>query len=259
MILERVEHPRWLSNTWIAAAADGGAGVLVDAGGPAAPVLDVVRQKRLRITHILLTHHHGDHVAEREALAAATGAKVLAHPLEAVRLGGVDREVGDRDTIEAGPLHIEVMHIPGHTDGQTAWLLSLEGACAPAVCFTGDTLFRGAIGSTTAPGHTDFRDLRRSLVERLLALPDEVRVAPGHSEPTSIGAERAGNPFLRVLLGADAEGTGAGRFDGVDVRVIVEARDYDGGTKAWIRFPDGRDATIPGSRLSARRSRADRA
>lgn len=258
MILERVEHPRWLSNTWIAAAAEGGAGVLVDAGGPAAPVLDLVRRKRLRITHILLTHHHGDHVAEREALAAATGAQVLAHPLEAARLGGVDREVGDRDTIEAGPLRLEAMHIPGHTDGQTAWLLSVNDAGAPTV-FTGDTLFRGAIGSTTAPGHTDFRDLKRSLVERLLALPDEVRVAPGHSEPTSIGAERAANPFLRVILGVDAEGKGSGRFDGVDVRVIVEARDYDGGTKAWIRFPDGRDATVPGSRLSARRSPAEKA
>jgi len=260
MILERVEHPRWLSNTWIAAAAEGGAGVLVDAGGPAAPVLDLVRQKRLRITHILLTHHHGDHVAERASLAAATGAEVVAHPLEAARLGGVDREVGDRDVVAAGPLRVEAMHIPGHTDGQTAWLLTGENrAGAPAVCFTGDTLFRGAIGSTTAPGHTDFQDLKRSLVERLLALPDEVRVAPGHSEPTSIGEERAANPFLRVLLGADAEGEGRGRFDGVDVRVIVEARDYDGGTKAWIRFRDGRDATVPGSRLSARRSAEERA
>lgn len=259
MILERVEHPRWLSNTWIAAAAEGGAGLIVDAGGPAAPVLELVRQKRLRITHLLLTHHHGDHVAEREALVAATGAQVLAHPLEAARLGGVDREVGDRDIVAAGPLRVEAMHIPGHTDGQTAWLVSDVNGGDAAVCFTGDTLFRGAIGSTTAPGHTDFRDLKRSLVERLLSLPDGVRVAPGHSGPTSIGEERASNPFLRVLLGADAEGTGTGRFDGVTVRVIVEARDYDGGTKAWIRFPDGRDATIPGSRLSARVSAAERA
>jgi len=260
MILERVEHPRWLSNTWIAAAAEGGAGVIVDAGGPAAPVLDLVRRRRLRITHLLLTHHHGDHVAEREALVAATGAHVAAHPLEAARMGGVDREVGDRDVVAAGPLRVEAMHIPGHTDGQTAWLVAdVSGQGSPAVCFTGDTLFRGAIGSTTAPGHTDFADLKRSLLERLLSLPDDVQVAPGHSEPTSIGEERAANPFLRVLLGVDVEGTGTGRFDGVTVRVIVEARDYDGGTKAWIRFPDGRDMTIPGSRLSARRSAAERA
>jgi hydroxyacylglutathione hydrolase len=247
MILERIEHPRWLSNTWVAAAAEGSEGVLVDAGGPAAPVIDLVRRLQLRVTHILLTHHHHDHVAESEALRAATGARVLAHALEAARLGGVDQEVGDREIVASGSLRLRALHIPGHTDGQTAWLLD------DAVCFTGDTLFRGSIGSTTAPGHTDFRDLKRSLVDRLLVLPEAMRVAPGHSEPTSIGHERSTNPFLRVLSGADAEGTGTGRFDGVPVRVIVEARDYDGGTKAWIRFPDGGDATVPGSRLSARR------
>jgi len=251
MILERVEHPRWLSNTWVAAAAEGSEAVLVDAGGPAAPVLDLVRRLRLRVTHILLTHHHGDHVAERAALRAATGARVLAHPLEAARLGGVDREVRDGEMVSAGSLRLQALHIPGHTDGQTAWVLD------EAVCFTGDTLFRGSIGSTTAPGHTDFADLKRSLVERLLSLPDAVRVAPGHSEPTSIGEERSANPFLRVLLGADPEGTDRGLFDGVPVRVVVEARDYDGGTKAWIRDADGRDATVPGSRLSGRRSGRD--
>jgi glyoxylase-like metal-dependent hydrolase (beta-lactamase superfamily II) len=251
MILERVEHPRWLSNTWIAAAGDGMEAFLVDAGGPADRVLEVVRRHGLRVTHLLLTHHHGDHVAEREALARATGALVVAHPLEAARLGGVDRHVLDGDVVSSESLRARALHIPGHTDGQTAYLLN------EAVCFTGDTLFRGAVGSTTAPGHTDFMDLRRSLVDRLLALPDTVQVAPGHSEPTTIGRERSTNPFLRVLTGADPEGDGGGRFDGGAVRVIVEARDYDGGTKAWVRLADGRDATIPGSRLTSRRSRPE--
>ena len=243
MILERIEHPGWLSNTWIAAPRDGGKAVLVDAGGPAAPVLDLLRRRGLEATHILLTHHHGDHVAEREALRRATGARIVAHPLEAARLGGVDLEAGDGAVVESGPMRARSLHIPGHTDGQTAWLLD------EAVCFTGDTLFRGSIGSTTAPGHTDFADLRRSLLDRLLVLPDEVVVAPGHSAPSRIGDERDGNPFLRILRGVDPEGEGRGHFDGRPVRVIVEARDYDGGTKAWVRFPDGRDAVIPGSRL----------
>lgn len=243
MILERVEHPGWLSNTWIAAPREDGEAVLVDAGGPAGPVLDLLRRHRLAVTHILLTHHHGDHVAERDALRRATGARVLAHPLEARRLGGVDLEVADGVDVETGSMRIRALHIPGHTDGQTAWLVD------DTVCFTGDTLFRGSIGSTTAPGHTDFADLKRSLLDRLLALPDEMIVAPGHSSPSTIGDERRGNPFLRVLCGADPEGDGRGRFDGQPVRVIVEARDYDGGTKAWVRLPDGRDATIPGSRL----------
>jgi hydroxyacylglutathione hydrolase len=242
VILERIEHPGWLSNTWIAAPREGEEAVIVDAGGPAGPVLDLLRRHRLAVRHILLTHHHGDHVAEREALRRATGARVMAHPLEARRLGGVDDEASDGAVVEAGSMRVAALHIPGHTDGQTAWLLD------EAVCFTGDTLFRGAIGSTTAPGHTDFADLKRSLL-RLLALPDKVTVAPGHAQPSSIGAERSGNPFLRVLTGADPEGAARGRFDGEAVRVIVEARDYDGGTKAWVRFADGRDATVPGSRL----------
>lgn len=243
MILERVEHPGWLSNTWVAAPRAGEEAVIVDAGGPAAPVLDLVRRQRLRVTHILLTHHHGDHVAERAALRRATGARVVAHPLEAARLGSVDVEAADGTVVESGSMRARALHIPGHTDGQTAWLLD------DAVCFTGDTLFRGSIGSTTAPGHTDFTDLKASLLDRLLVLPDEVIVAPGHAAPTTIGAERQGNPFLRVLLGADPEGDRRGRFDGDPVRVIVEARDYDGGTKAWVRRSDGVDATIPGSRL----------
>lgn len=243
MILERIEHPGWLSNTWVAAPREGEDAVIVDAGGPAGPVLDLVHRHRLAVVHILLTHHHGDHVAERDALRRATGARVVAHPLEARRLGGADLEVGDGAVIEAGSMRVRALHIPGHTDGQTAWLLD------DAVCFTGDTLFRGSIGSTTAPGHTDFADLKRSLLDRLMTLRDEVIVAPGHSEPTTIGAERRGNPFLRVLLGSDPEGDRRGRFDGDPVRVIVEARDYDGGTKAWVRLPGGADATIPGSRL----------
>jgi hydroxyacylglutathione hydrolase len=247
MILERVEHPRWLSNTWIAAAAEGAEAFLVDAGGPADRVIDVLKRHRLEVTHILLTHHHGDHVADRDALRRATGAQVVAHPLEAVRLGMIDWEARDGDVVSSGALRARVLHIPGHTAGQTAYLLN------DAVCFTGDTLFRGAIGSVTAPGHTDFKDLRHSLVERLLSLPDDVQVAPGHSEPTTIGLERSANPFLRILTGADPEGEGGGLYDGAPVRVIVEARDYDGGTKAWVRLADGRDLTIPGSRLTGRR------
>ena len=242
MLLERVEHPGWLSNTWVAAPAEGEKAVIVDAGGPAQPVLDLVRRHGLQVTHILLTHHHGDHVAERDALRRATGARVVAHPLEARRLGDVDLDAADGTIVDAGSMRIRALHIPGHTDGQTAWLLD------DAVCFTGDTLFLGSIGSTTAPGHTDFADLKRSL-DRLLALEDEVIVAPGHSAPTTIGAERRGNPFLRVLLGADPEGDRRGFFDGAEVTVIVEARDYDDGTKAWVRRAGGADATVPGSRL----------
>jgi glyoxylase-like metal-dependent hydrolase (beta-lactamase superfamily II) len=256
MILERVSHPRWLSNTWLVAAREGSEAILVDAGGPVEPILDLVRRRRVRVTHLLNTHHHHDHTCENGALTRATGARLLAHRLEAPLIDGLDATLEDDERIETGGLRVRVLHIPGHTEGQAAFLVSSngdsgrgEGAGDPPVCFTGDTLFRGSVGSTTAPGHTTFADLRRSLVDRLLALPDATRVAPGHAEPTSIGDERSRNPFLRVMLGADPEGREPARYDGRDVRLVVWARDYDGGHKAWVRDGERGDDTVPGSRV----------
>jgi glyoxylase-like metal-dependent hydrolase (beta-lactamase superfamily II) len=256
MILERVCHPQWLSNTWLVAGREGGEGILVDAGGPADPVLEFVRRHRVRVTHLLNTHHHGDHTCENGALRRATGARLLAHRLEAPRIDGLDATLEDEERIETGGLSVRVLHIPGHTAGQAAFVVSriddADGrghAGEPAVCCTGDTLFRASVGSTTAPGHTTFADPRRSLVDRLLALPDTTLVAPGHSEPTTIGDERARNPFLRVMLGAEPEGNETARHGGREVRLIVWARDYDGGHKAWVRDQERGDDTVPGSRV----------
>jgi hydroxyacylglutathione hydrolase len=254
MILERVSHPRWLSNTWLVARREGGEGILVDAGGPAEPVLDLVRRHGVRVTHLLNTHHHHDHTCENGVLRRSTGARLLAHRLEAPLIVGLDATLEDDARIETGGLSVRVLHIPGHTAGQAAFLVSdidrADGhghAREPAVCFTGDTLFRGSVGSTTAPGHTTFADLRRSLVDRLLSLPDATLVAPGHAEPSTIGDERARNPFLRVMLGLDPEGGETARYAGRDVRLVVWARDYDGGHKAWVRDRERGDDTVPGS------------
>jgi glyoxylase-like metal-dependent hydrolase (beta-lactamase superfamily II) len=244
VILERVTHPRWLSNTWLVADREGGTGAIVDAGGPVAPLLEQVRARRVRVAWLLSTHHHPDHTAENSLLKSETGARLGAHTLETALVPGVDAAFTDGQLLTAGELSIRVLHIPGHTAGQAAYLVN------DAICFTGDTLFRGSVGSTTAPGHTTFADLRRSLVDRLLALPDAVRVAPGHAEPTTVGEERATNPFLRVLLGEAPEGEERAAYGGQEVRLIVWARDYDGGHKAWIRLDDGTDLTVPGSRVT---------
>jgi glyoxylase-like metal-dependent hydrolase (beta-lactamase superfamily II) len=244
MILERGEHPSWLSNTWIAATRAGGSAVIVDAGGPIAPVLDAARRHALTVTHILLTHHHADHTAEREALKRATGARTAAHRLDADRIGTVDLVLEEGPIPGTGDLGVRGMHIPGHTSGQMAYVVN------EAVCFTGDTLFRGSIGSVRDPAPDAFADLRRSLVERLLGLPDGMRVAPGHAAPTTIGDERRDNPFLRVMTGRAPEGTARGVYDGEDVQLVVWARDYDGGFKAWVRTADGRDLAVPGSRVT---------
>ena len=243
MILERSEHPSWLSNTWIVAGRPGGCAVIVDAGGPIAPVLEAVKRHDLSVTHVLLTHHHADHTHERLELRRATGARIAAHRLEADRIGRVDLLLGEGPIADTGDLSVRAMHIPGHTAGQMAFVVNEE------VCFTGDTLFRGSIGSVRDPDPGAFANLRRSLVERLLGLPDTMQVAPGHAAPTTIGGERRDNPFLRVMSGRDPEGTARGVYDGEEVQVVVWARDYDGGFKAWVRTADGRDLAVPGSRV----------
>ena len=257
MILERVEHPRWLSNTWLVADREGGEGFVVDAGGPREEVLEMVRRHAVRVRRILLTHHHHDHSGEAAALARATGASVAAHRLEIPLLGGdgAFEALEDGEVLRCGSgLEARLLHIPGHTAGQAAFL---AGPAPGAVVFTGDTLFRGSVGSTTAPGHTTFADLRRSIAGRLLALGDEVRVAPGHAAPTTIGAERAGNPFVRVMLGLEPEGQERAEYDGRAVRLVVWGSDYDGGHKAWVRFDDGAEATVPGSRVRRASGRGD--
>jgi glyoxylase-like metal-dependent hydrolase (beta-lactamase superfamily II) len=239
--LERFEHPVWLSNTYLVAAEDGGPAVVIDSGGPVEGLLSSVRSRGLRVTHVLNTHRHHDHVAENARLRRETGARLCAHRLDAVAIPGIDETLDDGQVIRTGGLEIRVLHIPGHTAGQAAFVVNDQA------CFTGDTLFRGSVGSTTAPGHTTFADLRRSLVDRLVSLPPEMRLLPGHAGGSTIGEERTGNPFIRAMLGVDPEGGERARYAGREVRLVVWARDYDGGHKAWVRFPDGSDATVPGS------------
>jgi glyoxylase-like metal-dependent hydrolase (beta-lactamase superfamily II) len=243
MILETASNPGWLSNTYLVADGDGGAAVFIDSGGPVDALLRTVRERRLRVTHLLNTHHHHDHVAENRGLKAATGALLGAHRLDAPRIDGIDMRLEDGQTISTGGLVIRVLHIPGHTAGQAAFLVN------DAVCFTGDTLFRGSVGGTRAPGHTTFTDLRRSLMERLMTLPDDTRVAPGHRDMTTIGQERERNPFIRVMRGVDPEGTERAIYAGSEVQLVVWARDYDGGHKAWVRHREGGEDTVPGSQV----------
>jgi glyoxylase-like metal-dependent hydrolase (beta-lactamase superfamily II) len=246
MILKRFEQPDWLSNTWLVAAGEGGPALLVDAGADAGPILEAVRRHRLQVEKILLTHHHHDHVAEARSLARETGARIVAHPEEVPlfgRPGMVHEPLRDGEEFLCGTLSVKAVHVPGHTAGQLTFHIETVGL------FTGDTLFAGSIGGTVAPGHTSFSDLRASLLEKLMVYPDDTPVLPGHRLPTTIGEERRQNPFLRVLTGLDPEGEESGVFAGRPVRLIVWAHDYDGGYKAWVRFENGRDEVVPGSRV----------
>src|SRR5579875_830980 len=235
---------RWLSNTYLVADELGAGAVLIDAGGPVEPLLGVARRMRLSLTHVLLTHHHHDHVAELDrVLEAHPGTPVLIHALERELVAQATGELVPGEAIHSGALEIVPIHTPGHTAGMVSLLVS------GGDLFTGDTLFRGSVGGVRAPGATSYEDLRSSIMDRLLALPPQTRIHPGHSEPTTVGEELERNPFVRIWRGLDPEGDRPCKALGEPARLILLATDYDGGKKAWVRWPDGRDDIVPGSRV----------
>ena len=244
MIVERSMHPDWLSNTYLVAAGPGVDGFLVDAGGPVAPLLEKARADDIAITHVLLTHHHHDHVAELAAVADRhPDAHVLIHPDERELVDGATGDLRPGDELSVGGLSVRAIHTPGHTLGMLALLVDGKEV------FTGDTLFKNSVGGVRAPGHTTYADLKRSIMDVLLELPPETTIRPGHSDPTTVAQEREGNAFVRVWRGLEAEGSEPCTAMGERATLVLLGDDYDGGHKAWVRWPDGSDDIVPGSQV----------
>ena len=192
-------------------------------------------------THVLLTHHHHDHVAELGALTDRwPDLQVLAHPDE--RVDGVTGELLPDRAVSVGDLEITPLHTPGHTKGMLSLLVQGN-------VFTGDTLFKNSVGGVRAPGSTSYADLKRSVMDVLLTLPPETRIHPGHTDPTTVGDELDANKFVRLWRGQDQEGDEPCTAMGERATLVLLGDDYDGGHKAWIRWPDGRDDIVPGSRV----------
>ncbi len=241
MILERSMNDQFLSNTYVVADERGGTAVMIDAGGPVEPLLEAIEAGDLTLSHVLLTHHHWDHVAELEkVLERHPEAKVLGHEAEDVE--GRTATIAPGDVIEAGGLRIEALHTPGHTAGMLSFVVDGH-------VFTGDTLFKGSVGGVRAPGHTTFEDIRASIMDTLLQLPPETEIHPGHTEPTTVADEWEGNAFVRVWRGLDPEGDEPCTAMGEPATLVLLGDDYDGGHKAWVRWPDGRDDIVPGSQV----------
>jgi glyoxylase-like metal-dependent hydrolase (beta-lactamase superfamily II) len=133
------------------------------------------------------------------------------------------------------------LHTPGHTAGMVSLLVE------EADVFTGDTLFKGSVGGVRAPGHTTYSDLRSSIMDTLLKLPPQTRIHPGHTDPTTVADELEGNRFVRIWRGLDPEGDDPCTALGQPATLILLGDDYDGGHKAWVRWPDGSDDIVPGS------------
>ena len=236
-------NPDWLSNTYLVASAEGGEAFFVDAGGPVRPLIARADELGLTPTHVLLTHHHHDHIAELgDLLERWPELQVLAHPDE--RVPGTTGDLEPDQEISVGGLGVRALHTPGHTGGMLSLLV--EGTDV----FTGDTLFRGSVGGVRAPGHTTYDDLRRSIMDVLLALPPDTRIHPGHTDPTTVAEELESNRFVRIWRGEDPEGSERCTVWEKPATLILWGDDYDGGHKAWIRWDeDGADDIVGGSQV----------
>ncbi len=221
MLVARSMDPGWLSNAYAIAGREGGPAVFVDSGADVGPLVAAVEGWGAAPVALLRTHSHHDHVVHEAELAARFGIPVLAEP-------GAWQWDG---------LSVRGLATPGHSDDMVAFVVDEEAV------LTGDTLFLDAVGGG------DPAALRRSVMEVLMALPDATRVLPGHTDETTIGRERERNPFVRVWSGAEPEGTERVRVGGRDATLLVWSPDYDGKGKAWVRFDDGTDAIVGGSRV----------
>jgi hydroxyacylglutathione hydrolase len=208
-------NDRWLSNAYLVADEEGGTAIFVDSGAPLEPLRRAAEQWRVEPTHILRTHAHPDHVEHEDEL----GLPVI------------------RDALQVGGLSVEAIPTPGHSEDMVCFVVNGE------LVFSGDTLFKDAVGGG------DYERVRRSVMDIYMAMPHERRVLPGHTDETTIGREWEENPFVRVWRGIEPEGTEHVRVSGHDATLIVWSPDYDGKGKTWVRFTDGTDAIVGGSRV----------
>ena len=181
--------------------------IVIDPGDDIDDVLAAVSKHNLKVKQIVITHAHIDHVGGAMKLRAATGAPILLNQndyallkmldVQAAWIGvatpgnvEIDHSVGQNDKVGAGSLSADIIHTPGHTEGSISLYFPLEKKL-----IAGDTLFAGSIGRTDLPGGS-YKKIISSLHEKLLTLPDDTVVVPGHGRLTTIGEERQSNPFL---------------------------------------------------------------
>jgi hydroxyacylglutathione hydrolase len=208
MILEMLTVSPFQENCYIIGDEESGVGAVVDPGDEAARIALAVEQTDLDVASIIITHAHIDHVGAVAALVDEYACPVLMHaeaepmlaqlPTQAMMMGlkfgkvpAVDHYIGDEEVLEVGDLKLRALYTPGHAPGHLAFYIEDEG-----LVLSGDALFAGSVGRADLPGGS-MEVLMRSIEERLLTLPDETRVFPGHGPQTEIGNERTSNPFLQ--------------------------------------------------------------
>lgn len=207
MIIKTLPVGPIMANCFIVGCRETLEAAVIDPGDEALKIVSTLSDLNLRVSFIINTHGHFDHVSANKGVHSATKAPILIHPLDAPMLQQIsasaenwglsaenspspDRTIDEGDTITFGSVTFQVLHTPGHTPGGIS--LFADGRV-----FVGDTLFAGSIGRTDFPGG-DFGTLKSSIQDKLFTLGDDVRVYTGHGPETTIGQERKHNPFVGV-------------------------------------------------------------
>ncbi len=206
MIIKQLPVGPVQANCYIVGCEETKEGVIIDPGDNPDLILAEMESAGLTIKYVLNTHAHFDHILANGAVVEATGALLALHPLDLplLRQGGgaaffglkaesgpdPDLELAEGDTLTFGRHTLEVLFTPGHSPGHVSFYEARAG-----VIFDGDVLFAGGIGRTDLPGGS-YETLMASINEKLMILPDETVVCSGHGPTTTIGQERAGNPWL---------------------------------------------------------------
>lgn len=200
MILETLTVGAFATNCYVLGCEKTRIGAIIDPGAEPASIIDTARKKELEIRYIINTHGHMDHILANEDLRKTFSCSLCIHEKDAemledpgLNLSGIkfppaDKKLKEGEKIELGNLSLLILHTPGHTPGGISIVVDKN-------VFTGDALFAGGVGRTDFPGG-DHNLLIKSINEKLLTLPDDFTVYPGHGTISKIGVEKKENPFL---------------------------------------------------------------
>lgn len=205
MIFEIYPAGVFQANCYIIADEDTRLGAVIDPGGDAAGILEECKRLNIDIKYILLTHGHGDHIGAVSKIKEETGAPILMNEkdkyltegetlnlipiLRNISLFDIDKAIVEGDVIELGNLKVEVLETPGHTPGSVSFKIG-------DMVITGDALFQGSVGRTDFP-YGSHEQLIKSIKEKIIVMPEDTKIYPGHGPSTTVAAEKKYNPFLK--------------------------------------------------------------